>query len=126
MLTLRPRHRSPSIRALTQWCALTLVVLAATPFTSPFLTFDPGLSARGNALHRNAPAGVPERGPSIADTAFCLATVGDDTEYLKNLALAPTVLPPFAPSPHTPRAALRNAASGHLLFGLLSSAILRI
>jgi hypothetical protein len=126
VLTLRPHSRSSSLRAVSRWCALTLVALAVTPFTSPISTFDPGVFARGNAVHRNAPVGSPARGPSIAYAAFSLAAVGDDTKYLKNLALAPAAQPPFASSPHGSRALLRNASSGHLLFGLLSSAILRI
>jgi hypothetical protein len=103
-----------------------MVALAVTPFTSPFSTFDPGVFARGNAVHRNAPVGGPTRGPSIADAAFSLATVGDDTKYLKNLALAPAVQPPFAPGPHGSRTLLGNASFGHLVYGLQSSAILRI
>jgi hypothetical protein len=103
-----------------------MVVLAATPFTSPFSTFDPGMFARGNALHRNAPVGGPTSGPSIADAAFSLVAVGDETKYLKNPALAPSALPPFASSSRGSRTLLRNASSGHLLFFLQSPAILRI
>jgi hypothetical protein len=103
-----------------------MIALAVTPFTSPFSTFDPGAFARGNALHRNAPVDGPARGPSIADAAFSLAAVGDDTKYLKNPALAPAAQPPFASSPHGSRALLRDAPSGHLFFFLQSPAILRI
>jgi hypothetical protein len=103
-----------------------MVALSMTPFTSPFSTFDPGIFERGNAVHRNAPVGGPTRGPSIAYAAFSLASVGDDTKYLKNLALAPAAQPPFASRPHGSRALLRNASSTHLLFPLQSSAILRI
>jgi hypothetical protein len=126
VLSLRPLSRSSLFRAVSRWCALTIVALAVTPFTSPFSTFDPGMFARGNAVHRNTPVNGPTRGPSIADAALSLAAVGDETEYLKNLALAPAAQPPLASNLHGSRTLLRNASSGHLLFGLLSSAILRI
>ena len=126
MLTLRPFSRSSSLRAMSRWCTWTLVALAVTPFTSPFSTFDPGIFARGNAVHRNTPVRGPARGPSIADAALFLAAVGDDTEYLKNLALAPAVQPPLASRLRGSHTLLPRASSAHLLFGLRSSAVLRI
>jgi hypothetical protein len=107
-------------------CALTLAVLAASPFTAPFSTCDFDILMAGNAVHRNAPADVPSGGPSIADAEFFLASVGVTTESMKNLALAPAALPPMASGAPMSRPSLRNASSEHVSFGPGSSPVLRI
>jgi hypothetical protein len=107
-------------------CALTLAVLAASPFTAPFSTCDLGILVAGNAVHRNGPTEVPSRAPSIADAVFFLASVGVTTESMKNLALAPAALPPMTSGVPASRRSLRNASSEHVPFGLVSSPVLRI
>jgi hypothetical protein len=107
-------------------CALTLAALAASPFTAPFSTCDLGILVAGNAVHRNEPAEIPSRATSIADAAFFLASVDVTTESMKNLALAPTALPPMVSGVPTARRSLRNMSSERVPFGLLSSPVLRI
>jgi hypothetical protein len=124
--TLRFRQRSSSLHAISRWCALTLALLAASPVTAPFSTFDLGTLKAGNTLHRYGPVEGSSIGSSIADAVFFLAPVGAMTEDLKNLAWAPTVSSLFASSVRGSRGFFANASSQHAPFSLVTSAVLRV
>jgi hypothetical protein len=103
-----------------------LALLAASPVTAPFSTFDLRTLTAGNALHRNGPVEGFSIGSSITDAVFFLAPVGAMTEDLKNLALAPTVSSLFASSVRGSRGFFANASNQHAPFSLVSSGVLRI
>jgi hypothetical protein len=105
-------------------CALTLVALAAAPFTAPFSTCDLGLLMARRVVH-SEPVDQSSQEPSIADAAFSLTSVDDTCKTLKNLGLAHDVVP-FAAAVHGARASHRDSPHRQIRLSLVSSAVLRI
>jgi len=124
VLTLRIGTRSS--RALMRWCALTIAILAILPFTPPFSTCDLNSLVADRTLQKEAPSEGQSSGPSIADAAFFLASVGDDKEHLKNLASAVAVQLPFAVSANPAGPSPSLVPVPHDQLSLVASSVLRI
>ena len=125
VLTLRSRLWPSSFHAVSRWCALTLALLAASPFTAPFSTCDFGMLMGRRIVQRAEPLERPSQ-PLIADAAIALESVDDDTSNaLKDLASVPAALP-LGASLLEPQGAIGHASPRHIPFSLLSSPVLRI
>ena len=125
VLTLRSRRRPSSFHAVSRWCALTLALLAASPFTAPFSTCDLGMLMGRSVVQRGEPAERPSQQPLVADAAVSLESVDDTSNTLKDLASVPAALPLGASAPE-PQRSISHSSPRHLRVSLLSSSVLRI
>ena len=124
MLTLRFRHWPSPFHVVARWCALTLALLAASPFTAPFSTCDLGMLMGRSVVQRGEPLERPSQ-PLVADAVFSLESVDDTSNTLKDLASAPAALP-LGASVLESQGSIGHSSPRHIRFSLVSSSVLRI
>jgi hypothetical protein len=124
VLTLRSRYRPSSFHTASRWCALTLALLAASPFTAPFSTCDLGMLMGRSVFQRSEPV-EPSQPPLIADAAFSLESVDDTSNTLKDMALTLTALP-LGSSVLETQGPLDDSSPRHIPISLRSLSVLRI